>query len=218
MENALWCQPVVQTALELNSLIRYCHKLPYMFTPERQPRRTDIRYCRLCGAPVERRVPGVGDGHERAVCPACGVIHYVNPLLVAGTVPVLDDGRVLLCQRAIEPRRGYWTLPSGFMELDETLAQGALRETLEETGAQVEMGPLLTVISVARVGQVHVYFRARLLSPQCDPGSETLAVQLAAESQVPWEQLAFPTVRETLRRYFADRQAGAFGVHTFDLP
>jgi len=189
-----------------------------MFTPERQPHRTDIRYCRYCGGLIERRAPGQGDERERAVCPACGTIHYVNPLLVAGTVPVLDDGRVLLCLRAIEPRRGYWTLPAGFMELGETLAQGALRETLEEAGAQIDMGPLFTVISVARVGQVHVYFRARLLSEQCDPGPETLAVRLAAEAEVPWAEIAFPTVRETLRRYFADRRAGAFGVHPFDLP
>ncbi|MDR2991364.1 MAG: NUDIX hydrolase [Burkholderiaceae bacterium] len=189
-----------------------------MFTPAHQPRRTDVRYCRYCGAAVERRAPGEGDSHERAVCPACGTIHYVNPLPVVGTVPVLDDGRVLLCRRAIEPRLGYWTLPSGFMELDETLAQGALRETLEEAGAQIEMGPLFTLISVARVAQVHVYFRARLLSAQCDPGPETLAVRLAAETEVPWDEIAFPSVRETLRRYFADRRAGTFGVHEFDLP
>jgi ADP-ribose pyrophosphatase YjhB (NUDIX family) len=191
-----------------------------MFTPERQPNRTDIRYCRYCGTPVVRRAPGHdhGDERERAVCPACGTIHYVNPLLVVGTIPVLDDGRVLLCQRAIEPRRGHWTLPAGFMELGETLAQGALRETLEEAGAQIEMGPLLTVISVAHVGQVHVYFRARLLSAQCDPGPETLAVRLATEAEVPWAEIAFPTVRESLRRFFADRQAGAFNVHEFNLP
>jgi ADP-ribose pyrophosphatase YjhB (NUDIX family) len=189
-----------------------------MYTPTHQPSRTNIRYCRHCGAPVERRAPGQGDSHQRAVCPACGTIHYVNPLVVAGTVPVLGDGRVLLCQRAIEPRQGYWTLPAGFMELDETLAQGALRETLEEAGAQIEMGPLLTLISVPRVSQVHVYFRARLLSEQFDPGPETLAVRLVAQEQVPWDDIAFPTVRETLRRYFADRQAGAFGVHEFNLP
>jgi ADP-ribose pyrophosphatase YjhB (NUDIX family) len=189
-----------------------------MFTPEHQPGRSVIRYCRHCGTPVQRRAPGQWDTHERAVCPACGTIHYVNPLLVVGTVPVFDDGRVLLCQRAIEPRRGYWTLPAGFMEMDETLAQGALRETLEETGARIEMGPLLTVISLPRVGQVHVYFRAQLLSAQCDLGIETLAVRLVTEDQVPWDQIAFPTVRETLRRSFADRKTGAFGVHEFDLP
>jgi len=189
-----------------------------MFTSAHQPSRTDIRYCRYCGTPVERRAPDQNDSHERAVCPACGTIHYVNPLLIVGTVPVLDDGRVLLCQRAIEPRRGYWTLPAGFMELNETLAQGAQRETLEETGAHIEMGPLLTAISAPNVGQVHVYFRARLLSAQCDPGPETLAVRLVAENQIPWAEIAFPTVRETLRRYFVNRKAGTFGVHEFDLP
>jgi len=189
-----------------------------MFTLTHQPRRTDIRHCRHCGALVQQRVPGEGDDRVRAVCPACGTIHYVNPLLVVGTVPVLDDGRVLLCRRAIEPRRGYWTLPAGFMELDETLAQGALRETVEEAGAQIEMGPLLTVISVPHAGQVHVFFRARLTSEQFDPGPETLAVQLAAEADIPWDEIAFATVRETLRRYFTDRNAGAFGVHEFDLP
>ena len=188
-----------------------------MFTPTHQPRRTDIRYCRHCGAPVLLRAPGEGDDRVRAVCPACGTIHYVNPLMVVGTLPVLDDGRVLLCQRAIEPRRGYWTLPAGFMELGETLAQGALRETVEEAGAQIEMGPLLTIISVPRAEQVHVFFRARLLSERLDPGPETLAVRLAAEADIPWHELAFHTVRETLRRYFADRQKGTFGIHEFDL-
>jgi ADP-ribose pyrophosphatase YjhB (NUDIX family) len=188
-----------------------------MFTPTHQPHRTDIRYCRHCGTAVQRRAPGEGDEHARAVCPACGTIHYVNPLLVVGTVPVLDDGRVLLCRRAIEPRRGYWTLPAGFMELGETLAQGALRETVEEAGAQIEMGPLLTLISVPRADQVHAFFRARLTSERCDPCPETLDVRLVTEAGIPWNELAFFTVRETLKHYFADRKAETFGVHEFEL-
>jgi ADP-ribose pyrophosphatase YjhB (NUDIX family) len=188
-----------------------------MFTPTHQPNRTDIRYCRYCSSPVEHRAPGQGDTFIRAVCPSCGTIQDLNPLLVAGTVPVLDDGRLLLCKRAIEPRKGYWTLPAGFMEMSETLEQAALRETHEEAGAEIEMGPTFTLISVPRVSQVHVYFRARLLSENFDPGPESLEVQLVTENQVPWDEIAFFTVRETLLRFFADRKTGTFGFHQFNL-
>ena len=162
------------------------------------------------------RVPDDGDTHERAVCPACGTIHYENPLNVVGTVPYLDD-RVLLCKRAIEPRLGKWTLPAGFMELGETLSQGARRETDEEAGAQIEMGELFTVMNVTRVGQVHVYFLARLLSDRFDPGYETSDTRLYREEDIPWDELAFRTVAETLRCYFADRRAGRFGLHQLDI-
>jgi len=176
----------------------------------------NIKHCRSCGAAVEYRVPDDGDTRERAVCPACGTIHYVNPLLVVGTVPYLDD-KVLLCQRAIEPRRGKWTLPAGFMEMDETLAQGAARETTEEAGAEFDMGALFSVISVPRVGQVHVFYLARLLHDRFNPGVESLQARLFAEAEVPWDEIAFATVRETLRRYFDDRRRGAFGVHDADI-
>lgn len=175
-----------------------------------------IKHCRACGTSVELRVPDDGDTRERAVCPACGTIHYVNPLLVVGTVPYLGD-QVLLCKRAIEPRYGKWTLPAGFMELGETMAQGAARETAEEAGAEVEMGAFFSAMSIPRVGQVHVFYLARLLHERFDPGHESLEARLFTEGDLPWDELAFTTVRETLKCFFADRRLGQFGVHDVDI-
>lgn len=181
--------------------------------------RSPIQHCRQCGASVVYRLPDDGDTKPRAVCSACSTVHYENPLNVVGTVPVWgpDGGRVLLCLRNIEPRRGKWTLPAGFMELGETTAEGAHRETVEEAGAVIELGPLFTLMNVARVGQVHLYYRARLLSDQFAPGIETIEARLFTEDQVPWDDIAFRTVRETLERYFSDRRQGTFGFHTIDI-
>jgi len=178
--------------------------------------RDPIRFCRACGSAVVYRLPDDGDTRQRAVCPSCGRVHYENPLNVVGTVPSLGD-RVLLCKRNIEPRRGFWTLPAGFMELGETTAAGAARETDEEAGASIEMQDLFTVINVARVGQVHFFYRARLLSDRFDPGHETMEARLFAEAEVPWDEIAFHTVRDTLRHFFDDRRAGRFGLHHFDI-
>jgi ADP-ribose pyrophosphatase YjhB (NUDIX family) len=180
------------------------------------PFRTPIKHCRNCGTAVAYRVPDDGDTRERAVCPSCDTIHYENPLNVVGTVPYFGD-KVLLCKRNIEPRWGKWTLPAGFMELNETTAEGAARETDEEAGAQIEMQGLLTVLSVPRVGQVHLYYLAKLLSDRFDPGHETIEARLFTESEIPWEDLAFKTVKETLVCYFDDRRRGAFGVHNLDI-
>jgi ADP-ribose pyrophosphatase YjhB (NUDIX family) len=177
------------------------------------PRR--IKHCRVCGTAVNYRVPA-DDNRERAVCPACGEIHYENPINVVGTVPVWGD-QVLLCRRNIEPRHGYWTLPAGFLELAESTAEGALRETVEEAGARVEMQGLFTVLNVVRAGQVHLYYLARMLDTSLAPGPETIEARLFAEHEVPWEQLAFRTVQQTLELYFADRRSGHFGVHTGDV-
>jgi ADP-ribose pyrophosphatase YjhB (NUDIX family) len=125
---------------------------------------------------------------------------------------------VLLCKRNIEPRLGKWTLPAGFMELGETTAQGACRETLEEAGAQVELEGLFSVVNVARVGQVHLFYRARLLNDQFDPGHETMEARLYEEADIPWEELAFKTVSETLQRFFEDRRSGRFGFHDLAIP
>ena len=179
--------------------------------------RSQIQYCRQCGSGVEHRVPDDGDTRPRAVCPACQTIHYENPLNVVGTIPVLADGRVLLCKRNIEPQLGKWTLPAGFMELGETTSQGAARETDEEAGAQFEIGALFSLMNVPRVGQVHMYYRATLLSDQFNPGVETMEARLFSEAEVPWDELAFRTVKETLEHFFADRQQGQFGVHLVDL-
>jgi len=180
------------------------------------PFRSPIKHCRNCGSPVVYRLPDDGDTRERAVCPSCDTVHYENPLNVVGTLPHLGD-QVLLCKRNIEPGWGKWTLPAGFMELGESAAEGAARETHEEAGAQIEMEGLFTVLSVPRVGQVHLFFRARLLSDQFDPGHETIEARMFGEDDIPWEEIAFRTVKETLKRFFEDRRQGRFEIHTIDI-
>jgi ADP-ribose pyrophosphatase YjhB (NUDIX family) len=165
---------------------------------------------------VVYRIPDDGDTKQRAVCPSCGTIHYENPLTVVGTVPYWGD-QVLLCKRNIEPRYGLWTLPAGFMELNETTTEGAARETVEEAGAQFEMQELFTLVNVARVGQVHLFYRARLTSNAFDPGTETIEARLFLESEIPWDEIAFRTTRETLERFFADRRNGRFAFHHIDV-
>ena len=174
-----------------------------------------FKHCKACGGVVNYLVPA-DDNRERAVCTVCANVHYENPLNVVGTLPVWGD-LVLLCRRNIEPRHGFWTLPAGFMELGETAAEGALRETIEEAGARVEMQGLYTVMNVVRVGQVHLFYRARLLDTDFAPGPETIEAQLFSEADVPWDELAFRTVRETLKRYFEDRKHGRFEVHCADI-
>lgn len=178
--------------------------------------RAPIKHCKSCGQAVVYRVPDDGDTKPRAVCPACHTIHYENPLNVVGTIPVWGD-QVLLCKRAIEPRYGKWTLPAGFMELNETVAEGAARETLEEAGAQFEMGNFFSLVNIPRVGQVHLFYHAKLLSDQFDPGFETLQARLFSEADIPWDEIAFKTVSETLKRFFADRRQGHYGTHVFDI-
>ena len=177
--------------------------------------RARIKHCRACGTPVAYVVPA-DDNRERAVCPACATVHYENPVNVVGTVPIWG-AQVLLCKRAIEPRYGFWTLPAGFLELGETSAEGALRETVEESGAEVDLGPLFSVLDVARVGQVHLFYLAAMRSQALAPGSETLEARLFREDEVPWDEIAFRTVRETLRYFFDDRRRGQFGVHSADI-
>ena len=182
--------------------------------------RAPAKHCRNCGAANQQRIPDDGDTKPRAVCPACGTIHYDNPLNVVGTIPWMMDGgtlKVLLCQRNIEPRKGFWTLPAGFMELHETTAQGALRETEEEAGADVTLGSLFSLINVERVGQVHFFYTAELLSKEFNFGTETQAVQLVSQADVPWGDIAFRTVKETLERFFASHPIAEQAVHHFDV-
>jgi len=180
-----------------------------MFTPR------SIKHCRACGGEVRYQTPP-DDNRDRATCSACGTIHYENPLNVVGTLPFWED-RVLLCRRNIEPRRGLWTLPAGFMELGESTAEGALRETVEEAGAHVEMLGLFTLLNVTRVGQVHLFYRARLLDTDLAPGPETIEAQLFGEDEIPWDEIAFRTTRKTLELFFADRRSGSFGFHAADI-
>jgi ADP-ribose pyrophosphatase YjhB (NUDIX family) len=174
-----------------------------------------ILHCRACGTPVRYSIPQ-DDNRERAVCPACATIHYENPLNVVGTVPAWQD-RVLLCRRNIEPRRGLWTLPAGFMELGETTAEGALRETVEEAGAHIEMQGLYTILNVVKAGQLHLFYRAALLDLAFDPGPETIEVGLFGQADLPWDELAFTTVRVTLERYFADHRRGQYDLYHGDI-
>ena len=178
-----------------------------------QPR--SIRHCKACGAATRYTVPA-DDNRERAVCTVCALVHYENPLNVVGTVPVWGE-QVLLCRRNIEPRHGLWTLPAGFLELGESTADGAIRETVEEAGAHIELEGLYTVLNVVRVGQLHLFYRARLLDTAFAPGPETIEAQLFDEASVPWDALAFRTVRETLVYYFEDRRRGRFELHTADI-
>jgi ADP-ribose pyrophosphatase YjhB (NUDIX family) len=178
--------------------------------------RSPVKHCKNCGTQVVIRVPDDGDTKERAVCPKCNTIHYENPLNVVGTIPIWQ-GRVLLCKRNIEPRHGKWTLPAGFLEIGETLKEGAARETVEEAGAQFELGELFSIMSVARVSQVHIFYRARLLSDVFHPGYETMEARLFNESEIPWDEIAFKTVRETLLHYFKDALSGEFKCHQIDI-
>jgi ADP-ribose pyrophosphatase YjhB (NUDIX family) len=178
--------------------------------------RHPLKHCKNCGAAVAYRLPDDGDTRERAICPSCHTVHYENPLNVVGTLPIWED-KVLLCKRNIEPRFGKWTLPAGFMELGETVAQGAARETDEEAGAQIELLDLYTLMNVVRVGQVHFFYRAKLLSTQFNPGHEKIEARLFSEQDIPWDDIAFRTVRETLKCYFEDRQRGSFPLHQVDI-
>jgi len=174
-----------------------------------------LNYCSGCGSALTLKVPS-GDNRDRHVCDICGAIHYQNPRVVVGCIPEWER-QVLLCRRAIEPRAGFWTLPAGFLEMDESTEQGAARETYEEAVAQVEIIAPYSLFSVPHIGQVHLFFRARMLTSEFAAGEESLEVALFDESRIPWEELAFPTVRETLRRYFEDRTRGCWQMHSATL-
>lgn len=165
-----------------------------------------MNYCSKCGQPVVSTVPA-GDNRERFVCTACGTVHYQNPRIVAGCVPDCA-GRILLCKRAIEPRRGYWTVPAGFMELGETMPDAAARETWEEAEARVTVGPLIAVVDVIPARQVHVFFAGMLSEPVYGAGAESLDVGLFSADEIPWDDIAFPSVRIALEQYLSNRARG----------
>lgn len=175
-----------------------------------------MNYCSHCGAPVHLRIPP-GDSLPRHVCDACGTIHYLNPKLVIGCIAEWQE-RILLCRRAIEPRHGYWTLPAGFMENEETTGQAAARETLEEACARVEIGSLFAVVNVPHINQVHLFYLGKLVDGRHSPGEESLETALLQESDIPWHDLAFRSVRFALERYYADKREGHFRLHSLDLP
>ncbi len=175
----------------------------------------NLNFCSNCGAPLTVKIPP-GDNRPRHVCERCGAIHYQNPKLVVGSIPVWED-KVLLCRRAIEPRYGMWTLPAGFMENGETVAECALRETLEEAGARVELEGLYTLINLPDINQVYLMFRARLLDLDFKPGHESLEAALFTEAEIPWQDIAFRTIQLTLQDFYADRRRGVFDLHVSSL-
>jgi ADP-ribose pyrophosphatase YjhB (NUDIX family) len=175
-----------------------------------------MKFCSACGAFVDQRVPA-GDTLPRYICDGCETIHYENPKLVVGCIPEWGD-QILLCRRAIEPRHGFWTLPAGFLENGESASAGAVRETLEEAEARVEIGEMFSFYNLTHINQIYVMFRARLLDLNFRPGTESLEVKLFTEEEIPWNEMAFRTVGETLKHYFADRKRGAFTLHMGDMP
>jgi ADP-ribose pyrophosphatase YjhB (NUDIX family) len=174
-----------------------------------------MKYCSDCGTPVALKIPE-GDHLPRHVCPRCGAIHYRNPKVIVGCIPEWEE-RVLMCRRAIQPRVGLWTFPAGFLELGETSSQGAARETLEEAQAHVEIEDLCVVINVPYVNQIYLIHRGRLTSPAFGPTAESSECALMREEEIPWPDIAFPTIYESLRFFYADRRAGRRAIHTLDL-
>jgi len=175
-----------------------------------------MNYCSACGAPVTKKIPA-GDNLPRFVCDTCQAIHYHNPKIVAGCIPEWD-GQILLCRRAIEPKSGLWTFPAGFMEVGESTEQAAVRETLEEAQAQVERICLFAVLSLPHIGQAYLVFRGPMLSPDFGVGEESLDVRLFSLAAIPWDEIAFPVVKDALRRYVDDLTRGEFQVHVATLP
>jgi ADP-ribose pyrophosphatase YjhB (NUDIX family) len=174
-----------------------------------------MKFCSVCGSEVRIGVPE-GDNRPRHICDRCNTVHYQNPKVVAGCIALWKD-KVLMCRRAIEPRHGLWTVPAGFMENGETTYEGAIRETLEEANARVAIDGLYVTVNLPHINQVYMLFRGRLLDLDFSPGEESLEVELMAENEVPWDLMAFPTVTEALRLYFADRKTGAFSVRMLDI-
>ncbi len=182
-----------------------------------------MKFCSECAHPVTHKIPPE-DNRPRYVCDHCHTIHYQNPKLVVGSLPVWErDGelKVLLCRRAIEPRYGYWTLPAGFMENGETTSQAAMRETSEESGAHIKLHELLSMINVMHVDQVHLFYRATLLDLDYAAGTESLEVALFSEADLPWENLAFQTTVLTLKYFFEQMRRpenrAPFKLYTHDI-
>jgi len=171
----------------------------------------NMKFCNNCGHKTTEKIP-LGDHQVRCVCTHCSTIQYVNPKVICGALALWED-KVLLCRRAIEPRYGLWTLPAGYMELYETMEQGAARETREEAEAEVNIEQLYCMYNIPRIGQIYVLFKADLVEGQFGAGEETIESRLFTEEEIPWDELAFPSVERTLRHYFEDRKTGNFTMH-----
>jgi|TARA_Y100000310_G_scaffold299922_1_gene335176 ADP-ribose pyrophosphatase YjhB (NUDIX family) len=174
-----------------------------------------MNFCSQCGKTVSQQIPD-GDTHLRFVCTGCGAIHYQNPRIVTGCLAYFEE-KILLCKRAIEPRSGLWTLPAGYLENGETTTEGALRETLEEANARADIINIYTLFSLPHISQVYMFFLAELKDLNFSPGLESSDVKLFAEEEIPWQQLAFPTVHDTLEFYLEDRKTGNFPVRVREI-
>ena len=174
-----------------------------------------IHFCSSCGSPMEERIPE-DDDHMRSVCTKCGYIHYLNPKMVVGTIPEYED-KILLCQRNIEPGKGKWTLPAGYLENGESVQAGAARETLEEAQAHVDIISPYRLFNITHVNQVYMMFRAKLTVPAFGPTTESMAVGLFSEEEIPWDEIAFKVIRETLENYFSDRAEAVFPFQVGDI-
>ncbi|MCC5920782.1 MAG: NUDIX hydrolase [Cyclobacteriaceae bacterium] len=163
-----------------------------------------MNYCSYCGsADIDYLVPE-GDTRKRNVCNSCGMVHYVNPNMVVGTLTYKND-QVLLCKRDIEPRKGYWNVPAGFLELGETVEEGALRETMEEANANVELKQLFCVYNIPHVNQVYLLFLADLGDSSFSAGDETVEADLFAEKDIPWEDIAFSSTKFAIKKFYENR-------------
>ena len=175
-----------------------------------------MNYCSNCGKSVISRIPP-GEDRPRFICESCGTIHYQNPKVVVGSIPEMGE-KILLCRRAIEPCYGKWTLPAGYLENGETVAEGAKREALEEACAKIERLSPYALFNISSVNQIYLMFRARLRDETFEPGAESIEVKLFAEEEIPWDQIAFMVIKETLKKYFRDRMQGLFPFQIDDIP
>lgn len=174
-----------------------------------------MKYCCQCGQEVERRIPD-DDDRLRYICAGCDTVHYQNPKMVVGTLPIYGE-QVLLCRRAIEPRKGFWTLPAGFMENSETTVAGALRESWEEARANIATPVLYRMFDLPFISQVYIFYRGELVKGEFGVGPESLEVKLFDEKDIPWDDIAFPVVVETLREYFQDRKTDHYPVRVTEI-
>ena len=188
---------------------------------DEQPSKGDsLKFCSQCGESVEYKVPS-GDNRLRFICVGCDIVHYQNPNVVVGTIPLYADQesgvRVLLCRRNIEPRHGFWTLPAGFLENDETSSEGAQRETIEESCANIDNLSIYRVFNVAHANQIHMFFRANMLNDSFSTTSESSEVRLFSFDEIPWGELAFPTVHKALIDLVDDHVDGQFAMQMIDV-
>ncbi len=174
-----------------------------------------MKFCTSCGGSIILKIP-VDDDRERYVCSSCELVHYINPRIIVGCLPVYED-KVLMCKRAIEPRKNYWTLPAGFMENGETTVDGAARETWEEARARVTDMELYRIFDIPYISQVYMFYRCNLVDGEFGVGPESLESALYTEDEIPWDEIAFPVVYKALKEYFSDRGTQQFPVRVSAL-